>query len=59
MSKGLSKYIIAFEYLDKTISFLTAIRGEISIASFAVVIGAPTGMARSNFSFAFRSIQDS
>ena len=53
MSKGLSKYITAFDYLDKALIVLSAATGRISIASFANVIGAPLGIASASFSFAF------
>ena len=41
MSKNLSKYIASFEYLDKSLIFLSVATGSISIASFAFTIGAP------------------
>ena len=44
MSKRLSKYIASFDYIDKSLSVLSAISGSISIASFATVIGAPVGI---------------
>ena len=39
MSKELSKYITAFDYIDKTLIVLSSTRGGISIISFTSVIG--------------------
>ena len=44
MSKNLSKYIVSFEYFDKSLIVLSVATGSISIASFATVIGAPGGI---------------
>ena len=41
MSKRLSKYIASFDYFDKSLIFLSATTGSISIASFATLIGTP------------------
>ena len=40
MSKNVSKYIVFFDYLDKSLIVLSAATGSISIASFAAAIGA-------------------
>ena len=53
MSKKLRKYIAAFDYFDKTLIFLSATSGEISIISFTSVIGVPVGIASASFSFVF------
>ena len=53
MSKRLSKYIVSFDYFDKSLIVLSVITGSISIASFAIVIGAPVGIASARFSLAF------
>ena len=53
MSKRLSKYISSFDYFDKSLIFLSAISGSISIASFATVIGAPIGIATASLSLTF------
>ena len=45
MSKKPSKYIAAFDYIDKTLIFLSATSGGISIISFTSVIGIPAGLA--------------
>ena len=41
MSKKLSKYIVTFDYIDKTLIVLSATYGGISIISFRSVIGIP------------------
>ena len=38
---------------DKVLIVLSATNGEVSIASFASVIGAPVGIANASFSYAF------
>ena len=53
MSKRLSKYIASFDYFDMSLILLSVTTGNISIASFATVIGAPVGMASASFSLAF------
>ena len=51
MNKRLSKYNASSDYFDKSLIVLSATRGGISIASFA--IGAPVEIASASFSFAF------
>ena len=53
MSKRLSKYTASFDYFDRSLIFLSATCGSISIASFATLTGAPAGIASANFSLAF------
>ena len=53
MSKRLSKYIASFDYRDKSLIFISAPSGSISIASIATVIGAPEGIVSVSFSLAF------
>ena len=53
MSEKLSKYIVSFEYFDKTLIVLSATTGSFSIASFVTVIGAPIGIVSAHFSLAF------
>ena len=53
MSKRLSKYIVSFNYFDKSLIVLSVTTGSIFIASFATVIGAPVGIASASFSLAF------
>ena len=53
MSKRLSKYIVFSGYFDKSLIFLSATSGSISIASFATVIGTPIGIASASLSLTF------
>ena len=53
MTKRRSKYIALFGYFDKSLIALSATTGNISIASFATVIGAPVVIASASFSLAF------
>ena len=50
MSKNISKYIAAFDYIDKTLMVLSPTNGGISIISFTSVIGIP---ARASFTLVF------
>ena len=52
MSKRLSKYIASFDYFGKSLIVLSVTTGSISIASFAIVIGTPVGIASASFSVA-------
>ena len=45
MSERLSKYIAAFDYIDKTLIVSSATSGGISIISFTSVIGISAGIA--------------
>ena len=53
MSRKLSKYIAAFDYIDKTLIVLSATIRVVSIISFASVIGAPAEIARASFTLVF------
>ena len=44
-SKTLSKYVAAFDYIDKILIVLSATTGGVSICSFTSVVGAPVGIA--------------
>ena len=48
-SKKLSKYITAFDYIDKTLFFLTATTGGVLIISFTSIAGAPVGITSAIF----------
>ena len=50
MSKKLSKYIAAFDYIDKILIVLSATS---SIISFTSVIGVPAGLASASFFLVF------
>ena len=52
-SKKLSKYVAAFDYIDKTVIVLFAASGGVSIISLTTVIGAPGGIASASFTLAF------
>ena len=58
MSNKLSKYIAAFDYIDKTLIVLSATSGGISIISFASVIGIPAGLASPSFTLIFFKLQE-
>ena len=53
MSKKLSKYIAAFDYIDKTLIVLSAVSGGESIISITSVIGVPAGIASASFTLVF------
>ena len=53
MSKSLSKYFAAFDYFDKTLTFLSGTSGGITIISFTSVVGVPVGIASASFSLVF------
>ena len=48
-SKKLSKYVAAFDYIDKILIVLSATSDGVSIVSFTTVIGAPAGIASTSF----------
>ena len=48
-SKKLSKYVAAFDYIDKILIVLSATTGGVSICSFTSVVGAPVGIVSANF----------
>ena len=52
-SKKLSKYVTAFDYIDKVLIVLSATSGGVSIISFTSVVGAPIGIARASFTLIF------
>ena len=53
MRKRLSKRIVSFYYIYKSLIVLPATSGSISIASFATVIGTPVGIASASLSLTF------
>ena len=53
MSKRLSKYIAAFDYIDKNLIVLSATSGGISIISFTSVIEILAGITSAFFTFVF------
>ena len=52
-SKKLSKYVAAFDYIDKILIVLSATTGGVSICSFTSVAGAPVGIASASFTLIF------
>ena len=49
----MSKYVTAFDYIDKILIVLSATTGGVSIFSFTSVIGAPVGIASASFTLIF------
>ena len=55
-SKKLSKYVAAFDCIDKFLIILSATSGGVSIISFTTAIGAPAGVAcKFQFNFFFKN----
>ena len=52
-SKKLSKYVAAFDYIDKVLIVLSPTSGGGSIISFTTVVGAPVGIASVSFTLIF------
>ena len=53
ITKNTSKYIASLHYFDKTLNVLSILSGSISIASSAIVVGAPTGINGPSCGFTF------
>ena len=49
--KNLSKYVAAFDYIDKILIVLSATSGGVSIISFTSIVGAPVGIASASLIF--------
>ena len=52
-SKKLSKYVAAFDYIDKVLIVLSATTGGVFICLFTSVVGAPVGIASPSFTLIF------
>ena len=52
-SKKLSKYVAAFDYIDKIFSVLSAASGEVCIIPSVSVVEAPVGIAGASFTLIF------
>ena len=52
-SKKLSKYVTAFDYIDKILIVLSGTRSGVCIISSANVVGAPLGIASASFTLIF------
>ena len=57
-SKNLSKYVAAFEYIDKILIVLSATTGGVYICSFTSIVGAPVGIASASFILIFHQQQE-
>ena len=51
--KKLSKYVTAFNYIDKILIVLSATSGGVSIISFTSIVGAPVGIASASLTLFF------
>ena len=51
--KTLNKYLVSFDYLDKIFMTLSASFSTLSIASYAMVLGLPVGIAGSSLTLIF------
>ena len=54
-SKKLSKYVAAFDYIDKILIVLSAATGGVSIISFTSIVGVPVGIASASLTLFFFS----
>ena len=52
-SKKLSKYITAFDYIDKVLIVLSVTSCGVSIISFTSIVGAPVRIASASFTLIF------
>ena len=52
-SKKFSKYVAAFDYIDKVLIVLSATSGGVSIISFTSIAGASVGVASASFTLFF------
>ena len=52
-SKKISKYVAAFDYIDKILIVLNATNGGVSICSFTSIADAPVGIASARFTLIF------
>ena len=53
INKNISKYIASLDYFDKSLNVLSILSSSIYIASFATVIGAPSGIIETSCGFTF------
>ena len=53
ISKNLSKYIASLGYFDRSLNVSSILSGSISVASFAIDIGAPAGIIEASCGFTF------
>ena len=53
ISKILSKYVTAFDYIDKILIVLNAANSGVSIISFTTIVGAPVWIASTSLTLIF------
>ena len=53
INKKLNKYLVIFDYLDKTFITLSASFGTLSIASYASIVGIPGGITGASLTLVF------
>ena len=51
--KKISKYVTAFDYIDKILIVLSSTTGGVSICLFTSIVGAPIGIASASFTLIF------
>ena len=51
--KKISKYIVAFDYVDKLFITLSASFGTLSISSYGTIVGIPVGVAEASLTLIF------
>ena len=51
--KKISKYVTAFDYIDKILIVLSSTTGGVSICSFTSIVGAPVRIASASFTLIF------
>ena len=51
--KKISKYVTAFDYIDKILIVLSSTTGGVSICSFTSIVGAPVRIASASFTLVF------
>ena len=51
--KKISKYVTAFDYIDKILIVLSSTTGGVSICSFTSIVAAPVGIASASFTLIF------
>ena len=52
-SQKLSKYLAAFDYIDKILIVLSATTGGVSIVTITTIVGAPVGTTSASFTLGF------
>ena len=53
MQQKPSKYVAAFDYIDKILIILSALTGGVSICLFTSIVRAPVGIASASFTLTF------